>query len=319
MIQIRRYTALDASCWDAFVEDSKNGTFLFCRGYMDYHSDRFEDHSLLFFDHRDQLVGLLPANRRGNTLYSHQGLTYGGLVLSVRTTAGQVLAMFDALKTYARAQGFDEIVYKSVPTVYHRCPAEEDEYALWRQGAEQVSCLISTAIPLTGDKRPEVERRRRRGRTRAEETGCRVEANASLAAFWPIMERNLRERYDVAPVHSLAEMQLLQSRFPARIRCYRVCTPEGEDVAGCVVYLANAEAVHVQYGHATPEGKQMGALDMLYLTLIRQFAGEGYRFFDFGNSNEDGGRYLNESLIAQKEGFGGRGIVYRTYRLDLRG
>ena len=84
MIDIIRYTADRADEWNRFVAQSKNGTFLFDRGYMDYHADRFEDYSLMFF--RDgRLFALLPANRDGDTLYSHRGLTYGGLVMDAKT------------------------------------------------------------------------------------------------------------------------------------------------------------------------------------------------------------------------------------------
>ena len=49
MFEIVRYTAEKADEWNAFVAESKNGTFLFNRGYMDYHADRFVDHSLMFY------------------------------------------------------------------------------------------------------------------------------------------------------------------------------------------------------------------------------------------------------------------------------
>ena len=62
MMSLRRYTADDAEAWDDFVEQSKNGTFLFKRQYMDYHSDRFTDHSLLFFNKKRHLIAFLPAN-----------------------------------------------------------------------------------------------------------------------------------------------------------------------------------------------------------------------------------------------------------------
>ena len=39
--------------------------------------------------------------------------------------------------------------------------------------------------------------------------------------------------------------------------------------------------------------------------------------FDFGVSTEQRGSYLNEGLIFQKEGFGGRAICYDTYAIDL--
>ena len=47
---------------------------------MDYHNDRFKDHSLMVFKD-DKLIALLPANIVDFNLRSHQGLTYGGFLL----------------------------------------------------------------------------------------------------------------------------------------------------------------------------------------------------------------------------------------------
>jgi hypothetical protein len=58
---VRRYTAADQAAWGDFVRTSKNGLFLFERGYMDYHAERFSDHSLLVYDEKDRLTALLPA------------------------------------------------------------------------------------------------------------------------------------------------------------------------------------------------------------------------------------------------------------------
>ncbi len=315
---VKRYTANEVKVWNDFVQSARNATFLFDRSYMDYHAERFHDHSLLFYDEKQRLVGLLPANEKDGNLYSHQGLTYGGFVLSFKSTVVEVLELFHSLLIYAREAGFNHVYYKPIPTIYQLCPSEEDEYALWRYNAQLETCLISTSVPLKGVIRPEVERRRRRGFAKAEELGLTIQTEGSLAKFWPIMEQNLHDRYGAAPVHTLSEMQLLQSRFPHCIRCFLVRNSNQEIVAGAVVYEANPRAVHVQYGHATPEGKENGALDLLYLTLIEYYRTRTHaEFFDFGTSNEQGGHFLNENLIAQKVGFGGRGVAYKTYRLDL--
>ena len=86
MFDIRRYTPEKAAEWNAFVAQSKNGTFLFDRRYMDYHSDRFEDYSLMFY-REDRLYALMPANRCGDVFQSHAGLTYGGVVGGARPYA----------------------------------------------------------------------------------------------------------------------------------------------------------------------------------------------------------------------------------------
>ena len=130
MMSLRRYTADDAEAWDDFVEQSKNGTFLFKRQYMDYHSDRFTDHSLLFFDKKRHLIAILPANevkKEDGTLwlYSHQGLTYGGFVLNTKATMTMVLELFQQTISYLKNKRFSTFYYKQIPTCYHLYPAEE--------------------------------------------------------------------------------------------------------------------------------------------------------------------------------------------------
>ena len=310
-----RYTADKSSLWDAFVESSKNGTFLFKREYMDYHSERFSDHSLMFFDDKEHLVALLPANEKDSTLVSHGGLTYGGFVLSKKSTVAQVLQLFETTKRYLAESGFKQLIYKQVPSCYHLCPAEEDEYALWRNNAEMTVCNISATVVLNGSEIIPMERRRKRGISKAEEHGYEVAETLTPDEFWPIITTNLKEKYNVAPVHSLEEMRLLMGRFPDEIRCF-IAKKNGKAEAGAIIYITRQTA-HVQYAHASSVGKEEGALDFLYDRLMEKYREKGLKYFDIGTSNEDGGRYLNENLIAQKEGFGGRAVAYKQWRIEI--
>lgn len=129
MFEIKRYTPDLADEWNAFVAQSKNGTFLFDRGYMDYHADRFHDHSLIIY-RRGKCYALLPGCVDGDTFYSHKGLTYGGLVMSDKTTAADVVQIFKLLNVMLKEEGIKRVVYKPVPWIYHRQPSEEDLYAI---------------------------------------------------------------------------------------------------------------------------------------------------------------------------------------------
>jgi len=90
----------------------------------------------------------------------------------------------------------------------------------------------------------------------------------------------------------------------------------GDEPLGGTLLFVNRDIIHTQYISASPEGKRLGALDMLFDELINRVA-DGYRYFDFGKSTEQGGAYLNENLIRQKEGFGGRGVCYDTYEWNI--
>lgn len=318
-MKIKRYDSSMQPLWDDFVRTSKNGTFLHLRPYMDYHSDRFHDHSLMFYGDSDRLMAVLPANVVDDQLWSHQGLTYGGLLLSPHARATEVGRMFKSLVGFMSDNGLRKLHLKDVPHIYHRQPSDESEYWLWRYGATMETCLISTTVPLHPKQSIVIERRRNRGVKKAHEAGLSIEYNAPIDVLWPVVQNNLRERYDVSPVHTLDEIKLLQSRFPKQILCHVVRNSEGAVVAGVVLYECNECVVHAQYGHATPEGKQQGALDLLYMSIIEDYRSRGtFDFFDYGNSNERAGYYLNDNLILQKEGFGGRGVTYKTYSLTVR-
>ena len=147
--RVRRFTTADKSRWDDFVTNSKNGTFLLMRDYMDYHADRFVDWSLLVFQRAsDRLVALLPANRLDHSLVSHGGLTYGGLITSAAVNTSAALEIFAAVIEHCRSEGIAELVYKSVPSIYHTLPAEEDKYALFYYGAELYLREVLSVVDL---------------------------------------------------------------------------------------------------------------------------------------------------------------------------
>lgn len=300
--------------WDEFVARSRNATFLHYRDYMDYHSDRFHDHSLIFLSDKGKIVALLPANATGETLYSHQGLTYGGMLVSMKSTAKEVIEAFRLLTDYAKEQGFKKIIYKPVPSHYHRYPCEEDLYALFYATHSALECRnISSVIdfrqPLTWSQN------RRLGVNRAKRNGLYVKESDDFSAFWKILEDNLRERYNAAPVHSLAEITMLKTRFPDHIRLFMAYDSCHCPQAGTLIYDSNGVA-HSQYISSTSVGKESHAVDLLFSEVIHHYA-HTHRYFDLGTSNEQGGTYLNESLIHQKEGFGARAIIYDAWAITL--
>lgn len=312
MVEVIPYVPERQAEWNAFVSNSKNGTFLFDRRYMNYHSDRFADSSLMVY--RDgKLFALLPANREGDTVCSHGGLTYGGLLTGTDATAAAVLDVFVAVNVWLHDAGVKRVIYKAIPWIYHRVPAEEDLYALFRVcNARLVSREISSTIILP--HRLKWHRDRRYGINRCRNNGVMVEQSDDFEAFWPVLDGNLMHSHGVRPVHTLDEMRLLKSRFPSNILLY-VARREGQVLGGTVLYLT-PQVVHAQYISASPEGKALRVIDAIYNKILNEDFADGL-YFDFGKSTENSGRLLNESLIYQKEGFGGRGVCYDCYEWNV--
>src|SRR2546427_1627072 len=203
-MRVELYSDPMKNLWDDFILRSKNGTFLFLRDYMDYHRDRFADYSLLIRVPDDKLLTLLPASRVGDTLVSHGGLTYGGFITDDRMRSVVMVDVFARTLAYSREQGIQRLVYKTIPHIYHRIPAEEDRYALFRLGAALVRRdVLSVVRPTEGVR---LQERRVRGIRKAETSGVRVERCEDYERFWQILERNLLTAHRTSPVHTVAEI-----------------------------------------------------------------------------------------------------------------
>lgn len=311
-VSIAIYNKSFSEDWNKFIKSSKNGTFLSNRHFLKYHKDRISDFSLIFLI-KNKVCALLPANRIENTLFSHSGLTYGGLILDHTVTTSMVLDIFESLIVFLREEGFDKIVYKSVPHIYHKYPAEEDLYALFKLNAKLIARSVSSCLPPATAEIAYSELRRR-GIKKAEKAGLTIKEEQNFASFWKILEDNLFERYEAKPVHTLAEIEYLKSSFPKEIRLFEVIDNDSV-IAGCVTFETE-RVIHAQYISASPLGKASGALDMLFDHLIKRANSEN-KYFDFGTSTESGGQYLNKGLISQKEGFGARAVVYDTYEIQF--
>lgn len=311
-MEIRRYRREDKELWNSFVSKARNATFLFDRNYMDYHADRFDDNSFMFY-HKGKLKAVLAANVAGDTLYSHQGLTYGGLLLDKKATVEDVLECFDSLNSWLRKNGISKVVYKALPWIYQQYPSQEDLYALtWKCKAQLISRDISSSIVI--DNKLKFAESRKSGIRKALSLNIEVGESNDVDGFWHVLEDNLGNRYNAKPVHTASEMKLLMSRFPNSIKLY-VAKMNGEIVGGTLIYVT-PQVVHTQYISASVEGKKHGALDLLFDYIINKVYAN-CRYFDFGKSTEQGGAYLNEPLIFQKEGFGGRGVCYDWYQWEL--
>lgn len=311
-MEIRRYRREDKELWNSFVSKARNATFLFDRNYMDYHADRFDDNSFMFY-HKGKLKAVLPANVVGDTLYSHQGLTYGGLLLDKKATVEDVLECFDSLNSWLRENGISKVVYKALPWIYQQYPSQEDLYTLtWKCKAQLISRDIASTIVI--DNKLKFAESRKSGIRKALSLNIEVGESNDVDGFWHVLEDNLGNRYNAKPVHTASEMKLLMSRFPNNIKLY-VAKMNGEIVGGTLIYVT-PQVVHTQYISASLEGKKHGALDLLFDYIINKVYAN-CRYFDFGKSTEQGGAYLNESLIFQKEGFGGRGVCYDWYQWEL--
>ncbi len=315
MIKINRYSDNEKETWNQFNRTSKNPMFMFDRNYMDYHRDRFLDHSLMMYNDGD-LIALLPACEKDGALFSHAGLTFGGFITNEKMKQHTMNECFDKLIHYAFTQRWEAITYKTIPHIYHQQPAEEDWFALFANGANLETVDVSTVVNLSSPLKMPKGRKAQISRARREGVEIKILQDFDSYQQFIALENEVLEcRHGTHAVHSAEELKLLHDRFPDNIHLFGALMC-GKIIAGCVIY-EYGQVIHTQYMAADEEARKIGALDLTVATIIEKYQSNKL-WLDFGISTEHGHIYLNEGLAAQKEGFGGRTNYYGIWKLNIK-
>nr|WP_315145886.1 GNAT family N-acetyltransferase [uncultured Flavobacterium sp.] len=307
---IRIYQKNDSENWNAFIGQAKNATFLFHRDFMDYHSDRFQDYSLIVLDD-EKWVAVLPANVVGNQVFSHQGLTYGGLIYSEKIKLASVIVIFKSVLMFLNTNKLEKLQLKLLPSIYHQKPAEELNYALFLAEAQLTRRDTLSVLDLSQENN--LSKLRKRSIQKGVSNDFVIKEVGDFEEFWnEILIPNLAQKHKAKPVHSLEEIIKLKALFPENIRQFNVYE-NGIIVAGTTIFETSTVA-HSQYISGKEDKNELGGLDLLFYQFISETF-KNKRFFDFGISNENQGRKLNDGLSYWKESFGSSTIVHDFYEV----
>ena len=310
---VQQYQKSDYVHWNAFIGQAKNATFLFHRDFMEYHKDRFEDFSLMVYKEQ-KLVAVLPANRVSGTVFSHQGLTYGGLVYSPKLNAGKVEAILDSLLSFFKENEVQTFYYKPIPSFYSSKGNAETDFFMLKKGSfldrKEMNLAINLAMPLT------ISKSKLKHFRKIEDLDLELIEEQQLESFWElVLEPRLLEKHYTKPVHTLKEITGLKEKFPNNIKQFSAYY-ENVIVAGITVFETET-VVKSQYGATTKKGEELRALDFLFINLIKKYKSEGKLFFDMGIVNDADEKGYNAGLLKQKEELGCSVYSQDFYKMNL--
>ncbi len=312
MLKILCYDSNQKLVWDNFVENCKNGTFLFKRDFMDYHKSRFDDFSLMIYNDSN-LIALVPANIDGTDVYSHQGLTYGGILIQSDSKFIDFLDIFTEVLKFLKNKSINSLFVKQIPTIYNFNFNDELDYLSFATDSLNYRKDIISVINLQSDFK--IAKDRINGYKRGVKNSLEIREVNNFDEFWnELLIPNLSKKYSVTPVHSLEEIGLLKSRFKNQIRQFNVYN-ENKIVAGTTIFQSK-NVVHIQYTASDSTKNILGSLDFLFYKLITDVYAN-HKYFDFGTSNERDGKKINRGLMYWKEGFGARSQIQNFYKFDV--
>ncbi|MGG7034343.1 MAG: FemAB family protein [Flavobacterium sp.] len=297
--KVRTYISTDYTEWNAFIGKAKNATFLFHRDFMEYHKDRFDDFSLMIFEN-EKLVAVLPANKKENEVFSHQGLTYGGLVFAESFKGSDLNEILEAVFQFLKDNSISKLTLKPILSFYTSADYIQYESFLIQKNGQLFRRDLNLAIDFS--KPLQVSKSKLKHFRKTVKLGLELRQETVFDTFWnQILEPRLQEKYQAKPVHNLKEITKLHHQFPDKILQYNAYF-EGELLAGVTLFHSE-KVIKSQYGATSEKGEKLRALDFIFISLIEKYK-DSVNFFDMGTVTEMNGKSYNKGLLQQKEELG---------------
>lgn len=309
--KVLKYSEEYKEQWDSFVDLSKNATFLFKRDFMEYHRDQFEDFSLLIFDKNNNLKAILPANIVDNKIYTHQGLTYGGIAFLNSLKFTDFVCVFQEILSFLNCKNISDITVKELPWIYSSNKNDYFKSLINILEGEVIRSEISLAVDLSN--RIGFSSSKRQSISMSKKNNLTILESDSCSEFWnEILIPNLWEKFKEKPVHTLEEISMLKIKFPKGIRQFNVYKQE-QIIAGVTIFASN-EVAHSQYSSGKHEFNSLRGLDYLLDYLINDcFSNKAY--FSFGTSTSNEKSQINRGLFTWKQGFGSTPVSQNIYKV----
>jgi hypothetical protein len=319
--RIELYVPAKEAVWNSFLWESNTPILLFDRQFMAYHQYLFADHSLLFFDEYDKLVALFAANVVKNgeelSLFSHQGLTFGGFITKSGLSFWSMRILYESLFDYCKQNHIKRLVLKQVPHFLQRQVNQTEEFILQDFDCKQTIVDINSVIDLQFIDNYKIlaeqwQQRKLRNIKKAKNAKLVVRQGqlADFQVFWGLLESNLQSRFGLTPVHTSKEIGWLAEKFADKIRLFVVLC-ENEMIAGTVLF-DYGQSIHAQYIASNEVGKSCGAIDFLFATLLEIYL-QKYKYFSLGISNTRNGAEMNLGLLEWKQGWGAGLFLHKTF------
>ncbi|GAB1857524.1 hypothetical protein MHTCC0001_23600 [Flavobacteriaceae bacterium MHTCC 0001] len=312
VFKVEKYNKVHYDVWNDFVDKTKNATFLFHRNFMEYHSDRFDDFSLMVF-RNEELVAIFPANRVANIVYSHQGLTYGGIFVNIKVSGVELRPILEALCSFAILKGVTSFILKRIPSIYESFFDGVWDCLMKNYRVVELSTQKLLSIDYSNYK---IHKTKLKHYRRALNKGLSIKKETTFAPFWnQVLIPRLKTKHNTKPVHTLKEIEYLHKLFSLNLKQYNVYL-NNTILAGITIF-DKGRVVKSQYGATTDLGEKYYAMDFLFVHLIEHYRDVGKIFFSMGTVTDDNELGYNPGLLRQKIEFGCQEYPFKYFQIHL--
>jgi hypothetical protein len=319
-LQIQLYTIENKNEWDNFIiNHSKNGTLFHQQQFLGYHpKEKFNDYSLIV-KKENQIIALIPGvlilDNNNKRFVSHPGSSAGGIIFEKYATTKYEISVLDLFITHLKNEGCESIELRLGESIFNFPDNSNIEYLLWHHDFKLTTKELSTCLPLYKDESYWKEFSKIRQNKHIDnpiKEGFYFENINDISKSYEVIAKNLSEKFNKKPTHTLAELLDLKSKYPNDIDF--LCVIKDEKVhATIVVFRLNAEAVHSFY-IAQDYDQKSELLPFLFTSAFKYYKALGFKWFNFGISSRS--KWIKWGIHEFKEKIGGRAMERNTWVLE---
>ncbi|MBK9735173.1 MAG: hypothetical protein IPO92_09490 [Saprospiraceae bacterium] len=301
-MNVVRYHSELKDDWDKFVRNSNTPLFIFERTFIEYHGDRYLDHSLLVYKN-GLLVAVQPACEIDFQLISHRGLPFSDVITKLRKEWFDIDDIINAILNYCRIKNIKKIEITLCPNMYKNVSSEETTYFLRKNDFVFCNQKLSAIISL----KDIVESKLNLKVSKVFFQKSEIVFNSNdFESFNNMISNNLNQKYQSKPVHSLNELVYLKEKFSDQIDL--VLAKSNNVIVGAVLLFKLGQVIKCQYLTSTVNN----ASDFMISQIILKYR-KDYFYFDLGTSNSIGENEINLKNLAFKCKLGGKAMCIDKY------
>tara|TARA_Y100000590_G_C15710311_1_gene1010028 strand:- start:455 stop:1444 length:990 start_codon:yes stop_codon:yes gene_type:complete len=321
-IQVINFSKSLTEEWDQFVLSSDNGTIFHLRKFLSYHIERkFNDNSLLFILNK-KIIAILPAalikSAKTNTLHSHPGASYGGLVYK-QLSFIECDLILKALENYCRSNKISSFLLVPTPQLYHNNYNENLLYAmLWNNYIIEESYISSIVDLRRHNSAIKYLSNRKQRYIKNLNPNIHIKWTTNVDDFYPILVSN-KKIHRAKPTHTIDELKRLIKLMP---KSFSLMVTYFNDIpiGGTFNFIANKKVLLVFYNMINYKYQKYNPATYQLYTILEWAKSKKYDFVDFGvsqiSTNTDP-LSPHYSLINFKEQFGSNGMLRITLQKNI--
>ena len=240
------------------------------------------------FYKNNQLFTLFPAVELNESdkkiLVSHPGASMGSFVTPTDLSFHDSLQLVNLLNTYIKKLGFSSIIITLPPIIYNKRKTNYIDYSLLKYGYRYVKREVSSILFLEDSIEKNVNKFKpshRQALRKAQRSGVVINKTDDFNSFYNILKKNLKNRHNVRPTHTVNELSKLKKLFPESIILYGAFI-EGSMVGGVVNFIANNDVILSFYISHDEKYQEYRPINLLFYEVLKDAITNKYKVFDFG-------------------------------------